>query len=220
MVLQIYPQPDSKIYDNDFAVMLNGDSIIADEWFNTDIIIPSPLRFDFHFACIPEGVLYSVIQKNGALSQGLVLTKNNVLLENTMSDCLQAVKHGNGRDWWIITRLGGVIPNDTFFVWLVDPNGISGPFSQKAGISALDGFHHISFNSDGSQFFEVSASGIIEEFNFDRCSGNITSNRILHYPVTINYPLFGELLMPQMINLYTCRNTKSQKIVGLFINLI
>ena len=186
--------PNSQIMDNTFKQMINGDSIYGDTWFNTDIIIPLPNNDSIYllFVALPTagGVTYSTIKKVNVNDTGMVLTKNNILLNNIMSDCIQAVKHGNGRDWWIITRLGGIIPNDSFFVWLVDPNGISGPYPSKAGISALDGFHHISFNSDGSQFFEVSASGIIEEFNFDRCSGNITSNRILHYPVTMNYPLF------------------------------
>lgn len=188
------PQPDSKIYDNDFDVMINGDSIIADKWFNTDIIIPKPNSDSLYYmiSSVPAGHLmhYCLISKKNYQASGVVLLKNQLMKASEMSDCIQAVNHGNGRDWWVITRLGGVIPNDSFFVWLVDPNGINGPYTSKAGISALDGTHHISINSDGTQFIEISASGIIEEFNFDRCNGTITSNRILHYPVTQNFPYF------------------------------
>nr|MBK9650004.1 T9SS type A sorting domain-containing protein [Bacteroidota bacterium] len=190
----VLPQPEANIYDNDYSVMVNGDSIYADKWYNTDIIIPLPSNDSIYylFSTLPTsgGVTNCIILKKSVSDSGIVLSKNNVLLNNIMSDCIQAVKHGNGRDWWIITRLGGVIPNDTFFVWLVDPNGIGNVYAQNAGISALDGFHHVSFNSDGTQFIEVSASGIIEEFNFDRCNGTITSNRILHYPVTMNFPYY------------------------------
>lgn len=190
----IYPQPTSKLFDNNFSMMQNGDSIIGDKWYNTDIIVPVPNNDSIYYliSTLPTsgGVVYSVISKSNNNALGYVVSKNNILLQNVMSDCIQAVKHGNGRDWWIITRKGASIPNDSFFVWLLDPNGISAVYAQKAGISALDGFHHISFNSDGTQFIEVSASGIIEEFNFDRCSGTIISNRILHYPVTMNFPYY------------------------------
>jgi hypothetical protein len=185
------PDPTLKVYDNDFKVMINGDSVIGDTWYNADIIIPKPLSDSIYYHFSTTAVtFYNVISKLDKTSPGVVLQKNQLLKYSAMSDCTQAVKHGNGRDWWLITRLGAVIPSDTFFVWLIDPSGITGPYTSKTGLSSLDDFHHISFNSDGTQFLEVSASGIIEEFNFDRCTGTIASNRILHYPVTMNFPRF------------------------------
>nr|MBK9653832.1 T9SS type A sorting domain-containing protein [Bacteroidota bacterium] len=192
--ISLYSQPNTKIIDNNFIMMQNGDSIIGDNTYNSDIIIPVPLNDSlyYHISCVStsSAVHYTVIRKNNFQTNGVVISKNNLLLSRTLSDCLNAVRHGNGRDWWIITRLGAIIPNDTFFVWLLEPNGISGPYKQHAGISKPDGIQRSTFNNDGSQFTEVSYSGKIEEFNFDRCTGTITSNRIIRNPFFGSYLTF------------------------------
>nr|MBK9650001.1 hypothetical protein [Bacteroidota bacterium] len=101
------PDPTLKVYDNDFKVMINGDSVIGDTWYNSDIIIPKPLSDSiyYHFSTT-DVAYYNVISKLDKTSPGVVLQKNQLLKYSAMSDCTQAVKHGNGRDWWIITKVG------------------------------------------------------------------------------------------------------------------
>lgn len=37
-------------------------------------------------------------------------------------------KHGNGRDWWLLTRENN---DDRYFTFLIDPEGIHGPFIRE-----------------------------------------------------------------------------------------
>lgn len=52
-------------------------------------------------------------------------------------DALMAVKHGNGRDWWLITQQwvapNAQTPNNEFRIYLISPTGISGPSVQNIG---------------------------------------------------------------------------------------
>jgi hypothetical protein len=58
----------------------------------------------------------------------------------------------------------------------VNVQGISGPcYSICIGTLRKSGGGQLIFNSNGSQFAQVSWKGMIELYNFDRCTGTITS---------------------------------------------
>lgn len=48
---------------------------------------------------------------------------------------LQAVKHANGRDWWLLTRnrIDTDLNASAFVRFLITPDGISEPYSQNYG---------------------------------------------------------------------------------------
>ncbi|MBK8848128.1 MAG: hypothetical protein IPO27_16965 [Bacteroidetes bacterium] len=73
------PQPSSALYDNNYSLMQNGDSLVGDETFFTDIIIPVPASNDkyYHFVCVPSSyiVLYNIVEKMDHLTPGVVLSK-------------------------------------------------------------------------------------------------------------------------------------------------
>ncbi|MBK8848133.1 MAG: hypothetical protein IPO27_16990 [Bacteroidetes bacterium] len=114
------PDPCDAVYDNDFELMTNGDSIFGDTWYNTDIIVPLPDNDSLYYLFSTvisnsnRGLYSAIISKPNFLSPGVVLTKNIKHTSRQLSDCIQAVKHGNGRDWWIIVRTGAVVPSDSF----------------------------------------------------------------------------------------------------------
>ncbi|MBK6447385.1 MAG: hypothetical protein IPF81_19500 [Bacteroidetes bacterium] len=56
--------------------------------------------------------------------RGAVISKNNQLRSEAACDCIQAVKHGNGRDWWIIFK-DAQIPNNQFYVYSITSTGVS-----------------------------------------------------------------------------------------------
>ena len=61
------------------------------------------------------------------------------------------------------------------YFYLVSENGISGPFPQNIGSFHTTNAGHLVFSNHGEQFANISIRGLIELYNFDRCTGQITS---------------------------------------------
>ncbi|MBL0342714.1 MAG: T9SS type A sorting domain-containing protein [Bacteroidetes bacterium] len=112
------------------------------------------------------------MNQNGGL--GAVVQKNVQMTNYQASDCVTAVKHGNGRDWWVFFRRFDVV-NDSMYRYLVTPSGIEGPFVQNIGTPTDNGFMHTTFSKDGSKYLVVNYRGLIEVYDFDRCSGLFTN---------------------------------------------
>ncbi len=164
------------------SLMLNGDNIIGRGWYMELVIVPDPGDTNKYYlfsgaVTTIHGFYYSIIDMtldngNGGLSQ-----KNIQLLPDPANDGLTAVKHGNGRDWWVIHRkhLG---TNNTFYKFLVSPSGISPPDTQNIGTLTATNTSRYIFNKEGNKLGMVMYDGTIETFDFDRCSGML-SNHIL-----------------------------------------
>ena len=73
---------------------------------------------------------YSIIDNNANNGQGAIISKHNVLLNADFNMGLLAVKHGNGRDWWIIVHRFNM---NLFQRFLLTSNGITGPTAQYYG---------------------------------------------------------------------------------------
>lgn len=176
-----------KIFDNNNQIMNNGDSLFGDTWYESEVIVPFPDHDSLYYVFAVEqngsngAIYYNVVLKKTAIDTGVVIQKNVLLLQTPIWQTLQAIKHGNGHDWWLVARLEG-IPSDTFFVWKITATGISNPISKKVGFNSSSVYGRICFNSVGSKFIEIGLDGIIEEFNFNRCTGDITSNKIIRQP--------------------------------------
>jgi hypothetical protein len=109
-----------------------------------------------------------------------LISKNNIILSDTSaSGDIQACRHANGRDWWIIKTH---LYEDQFYIGLLTPNGIN---MNLISISNLP--HRIrantfsQFNIQGTKFIHYTANPhrLIHEYNFDRCNGTLT-NLVIH----------------------------------------
>ncbi|MBK8414468.1 MAG: hypothetical protein IPL22_08150 [Bacteroidetes bacterium] len=91
---------------------------------------------------------------------GEVTQKNISLLNNIrLVDCLTAIKHGNGRDWWVIAKLSTAhlqTSNNTWFVYLISPNGISVVNTQNVGSLNYTNSGRLSFCSASNKLCFVS----------------------------------------------------------------
>ena len=95
------------VMNNQHLQMLNGHSITGLAWYNELVIIPRDSNKYFLFSYGSDtpnndGLYYSLIDMNSNGGLGSVIAKNVQLNPNRIGDCLTAVKHGNGRDWWVI----------------------------------------------------------------------------------------------------------------------
>ncbi|MBK9045336.1 MAG: hypothetical protein IPL74_01110 [Bacteroidetes bacterium] len=77
------------------------------------------------------GLKYSKIDLRGDNGLGKWWKKCVLLDSIYMVDGLTAVKHGNGRDWWLVARkwdyfAGLPWENNDWYIYLISTNGISG----------------------------------------------------------------------------------------------
>ena len=116
---------------------------------------------------------------NGGL--GAVVTRDSAIGTFRVADCVQAVKHGNGRDWWVIAKYSNInsTVHNRFYVYLVTPNGISAPTIYNKGSATDVDFQKIVFNSSGTKFMLINTLGFMCEYDFNRCTGNITNPNII-----------------------------------------
>ena len=176
-----------KVYGQNNLVISNGDSIKGGGLYHELTIVPYPgsdsLFYVFNIGVTLDlGFYYSIVDMSANGGFGAVIQKN-VQLENFQAvDCLSAVKHGNGRDWWVIVRRfdGLTSPNNDFYFYLVTPSGVISQPIQSLGSQNNTNIGQISFNTDGTKMSYINYKGLIELYDFDRCSG------LLRNPVTIS----------------------------------
>jgi hypothetical protein len=122
------------------------------------------------------GLMYSVVDMTLNNGKGDVLLKNQRLIRDTLyTGGLTAVRHANGRDWWILVP---AFYKPEFFRILLNPTGmhvytqsIPGlPYGENSeGGTAV-------FSPDGQKYIRVSVYSNqmpfrFEIYSFDRCSG-------------------------------------------------
>ncbi len=171
------------VFDTSDNIMQNGDLIMGEGWYNELIIIPNPAEdstyylFSIGVAGV-YGLSYSIIDMKLNNNLGAVTSKNNLLQSFPMVDCLNAVKHGNGRDWWIIFRRDpSFVASDEFLTYLVTPNSVSNYTVQNAGGYIYSNNGDIVFAPSGNKFLSMNPAGLVEIMNFDRCTGIITLDK-------------------------------------------
>jgi hypothetical protein len=169
-------------------------------WYHSSLLIPDTgndsiiYLFTIGVTSVERyGYYYSKINYKANNDSGLVIQKNVQLNNFPAFDGLMGVRHGNGRDWWVVSQRwfppSGQIATNEFTLYLVSPTGISGPFLQNIGSIHSTNLGHLVFSNDGNQFANVSIRGLIELYNFDRCSGLIIATTpIEQEPLTSPYP--------------------------------
>ena len=163
----------------------NSDSINGEGWYHEMLLIPHPgndsIVYLFSIGVNTwHGLFFTLINYKANNDSGVVVQKN-IQLQNTPAfDGLTAVRHGNGRDWWLMFKdFDPTFPytlNNNFFVYLIDSSGVHFFQLQSSGSLNNDNLGQLIVNLDGSLFAIVTLGGLIELYNFDRCSGIISSS--------------------------------------------
>ena len=110
-------------------------------------------------------------------SQSLISQGNVVITDTTGIGGLAAVRHGNGRDWWIV-KPGRF--QDEYYMGLLDPTGVRFEKKTIAEVEHLEQGRPCSYFSKEGDVF-VNATGFsfkIYRFNFDRCDGTFSNKQI------------------------------------------
>lgn len=183
-------------------IMPNGANIDSSQflssWYNDgmpyqqmSLILPSPgndsLYFLFHetihshfidtmgaYVVYPNSLYYSIINMKSDSGRGDLILREQVVFNDTLtSGKLTAVKHANGRDWWILLyRYEG----DGYIKLLVTPQGIGAPVYQNIGprFRYLDAAQSV-FSPVGNRYAIADSKNGVLIMDFDRCTGTLSN---------------------------------------------
>ncbi|NUQ26866.1 MAG: hypothetical protein HUU34_23225, partial [Saprospiraceae bacterium] len=123
---------------------------------------------------------YSLIDMSEGGGLGAVLQKNKVILENYLDQGkLTAIRHANGRDWWVLARKYGT---NQYFRISISIKGIQVLNIQETGSPIpSNSIGQAVFSPDGTKYASINVAGIIGDpihvniYDFDRCSGQLSN---------------------------------------------
>jgi hypothetical protein len=171
------------VYNRNHEMMQNGDSLNCRSWYHEMVIVPTPddqnKYYVFHIGATGLfGLYYSIVDMTEDSGRGAVISKNNQLNSYPAMDALQAVKNGNGRDWWVLFHSPDY--PDSFFIYSVDTSGVTLHHVDSMGLQATTNAGDLRFNSKGTQFAFCNWRGALAIYDFDRCTGQSSLNKIIH----------------------------------------
>jgi hypothetical protein len=169
--------------------------------YQSTIILPVPdsnnLYYLFHkriiftsnpFDVKTDKLFYSIIDMNANSGKGKVIEKNTELMSDYLAfGEMTAVKHANGKDWWLVT------PKDhsnTFYIFLFTKDGIVDTLEQTIGTAPptnASGGIQMVFSPDGAKMFRTNPQKAIKVYDFNRSTGSFTAYDTIHVDYK-NYP--------------------------------
>ncbi len=190
-----------RVFDKYGSLMENGDSLQGYPWVGQgSMILPMPgdsmkyyLLTGNRTGSMGNNMYYNIIDMsyNGGL--GKVISKNNLLLTDYVNEKMNATKHANGRDWWVV--LMSTNTDQLFHKFLITPDTIIGPIDQLIGSAdnRNKAFGQMIFSKDGSKLVAASSNSSIDVFDFDRCTGDL-----------FNYKVAGEAIYTRPNRYFGC----------------
>jgi hypothetical protein len=125
---------------------------------------------------------YSLIDTKAIMDTGIVYSANNKVLDFTaVIGPIGLIRHANGRDWWILIH---GYPNNKYYKFLASPYQVEFVGEQSIGtkcgilnptFSNMESMGEFSINQRGDKIAFCNLGGLIETYDFDRCTG-ILSN--------------------------------------------
>jgi Secretion system C-terminal sorting domain len=132
---------------------------------------------------LPLNLYYSTINMKANNGLGKVAVKNQVIVRDTLDGGdINAVKHGNGKDWWVITRK---FISEKFFTFRVSANGIDSSFTQMVGQPTARRGQvggQASFSPNGLKYAYFTLRDQLMLYGFDRASGKLSNFRRFRVP--------------------------------------
>ena len=217
------------IYNRNHEIMENGQDIIIGgenaenrcekyeailNLLSSTVILPIPeqagkyINFQLRLeettdtTYVEDKYFYAIVDMNENNGLGRVIDKHQVVLDDSLHDAVAAVRHGNGRDWWVVVPRG---TERQFWELLVTPEGVKDkilrtlPPQKKFDITykELDPpfTEHLypeymfecfggqaTFSPDGTKYARIVFGNGVEIFDFDRCTGAMTLRRTIPMP--------------------------------------
>ncbi len=125
-----------------------------------------------------KDLLSTEIDMNLDNELGDVTNKNQIILQDTFSSFLTAVRHGNGRDWWVMLHKNR---SNRSLCYLLGPGGLHAPVVQHLGPkwNYQDWSGQSVFSPDGSKYARGNPYNGLHIFDFDRCTGTLSNQLVI-----------------------------------------
>lgn len=189
--LQFYTNGDGQagsngaVWNRNHQIMPNGlliNSSGCASSIQSSLIIEDPGNSNAYYMfttdCIENnlvrGLRYAYVDMNLDGGLGDVVVKN-IALKAYTNESLTAIRHANGKEYWIITH---VAQTDSFYAYHLGKTGIMGVVKSKVGPIAPEfaGEINPSFSGDRLVFSALSFTGL---FSFDKSTGEVYNFRDL-----------------------------------------
>jgi hypothetical protein len=128
----------------------------------------------------PLHLYHTVVDMSQNNGLGKVISKNNLIVADTFNSCaLQAVRHANGRDWWV---LAPEFSGNCYYKILLNPGGPQVVDKQCIGSNwGKYGSGSAHFTRNGNRYVRCDTEYGLNLFDFDRCTG--TMSNPVHIPI-------------------------------------
>ena len=185
------------VFNASSSAMLNGNYSNSFGLFSVTqgiLAIPSPIRegelIQFYLTddCQGPTLCPAYLEVDPDDSQGQGLVKNITILGypgtfGRVTEKLAATPHADGKSWWVLVHDRG---NADFYEYFVNTQGVFPPIKRSIG-SAHSGVSsatigEMTFSPDGTKLLVVSMRGVVDMFDFNRCTGEITNWQNLGTP--------------------------------------
>jgi hypothetical protein len=136
------------------------------------------VRFSNDF--FTSSTLVTLLDMSENQGHGKVLYKNKPIVSDSLGFELQAVRHGNGRDWWVLVQKRNT---NCFYRLLIDAAGVHLLPELTCGGDTVPNTDAgtVCFSPDGSKYVYLGVYAGLNIYNFDRCNG--TFNNAIHLPI-------------------------------------
>lgn len=173
----------ANIYNNLNQQLLNGDSIISTSSITQGLLFLPFFNNNNKYLLFSIGFVPNVFPFPGLFSStidissgiGVVSFKNQIIdTAYRYNEKMITVKHGNGRDWWLINHEHN---SDRYIIRLIQNDTINTTNYQNIGsyLAGSDAWGQMSVNPTGNKIAIVGSAGSINVFDFDRCSGLLSN---------------------------------------------
>jgi hypothetical protein len=165
---------NTRIFNSQNQIIQGCNFITGASWYNELVIIPRPSHLSQFYVISTgsdypnnQGCFYTLVDMNLNGGLGSVVAQNVKISNSKSADITQAVKHGNGRDWWIVNKYASTNTTtnyNRFFVYLVTPDSIYPPTTTDFNDATDADFQKMVFNSDGTRFMNFILIDVLVRF--------------------------------------------------------
>jgi len=166
--------------DGNYYVFIAG---VSDSMYNICWTNPNSTQAPF------DRLQYNIVDMNQNGGLGRVVVKNKILLQGGAMHkvMMQACRHSNGRDWWLLKQ--GEYDTNRIYRFLVKADTVEGPWVQNFAepkYPSYDLSGQFAFSPDGTKFASIQGKGKMNKLflaDFDRCTGELTNPKVINIPI-------------------------------------
>ncbi|GHA71540.1 YncE family protein [Pontibacter akesuensis] len=177
------------VWNRDHKVMPNGNGLMGGKSSTQSaLILPKPGSSNIYYIFTTDiqaqsnGLRYTVVDMEKQEGKGDIISRNNFMIAPT-TEKLTAVRHSNGRDWWVIAHRWN---SNGYMSYLVNEQGVE----TKPVVSMVGTVHgglnrkaigYLVPSPDGTKLAAAlwDAESNFEVLDFDRSTGEVANPMLL-----------------------------------------